>query len=140
MRSHLNLQVCIFPFFDGGFYITGPTKYMRMVRISLGFIDFRIWWDSHGAFEKGPFDSYAWKPGPAVQIPSKRQVDVVHAVGKQLPEGFDIAEDRSDLVIFQTEEKAAQKAAELGCGWQTAQFALVPASALHPNWEVRETA
>ncbi len=72
MRSNLNFQVCIFPFFDGGFYVTGPTKFMRMVRISLGFIDFRIWWDSHGTVAAGPFDAYEKRPGPFVDIPAKR--------------------------------------------------------------------
>lgn len=56
-RSHLNLQVCVYPYFDGGFYISGPHGPLnRMARIGLGVIDFRIWWvsaDSHkGGKEK----------------------------------------------------------------------------------------
>ena len=45
MSNHLNIQVCIFPRFDGGFYFTGPHGRMnRFVRLALGFIDFRVWW------------------------------------------------------------------------------------------------
>jgi hypothetical protein len=44
-RPHLNIQVCIYPFFDGGIYINigrGPLN--RLVRVSLAVIDLRLWW------------------------------------------------------------------------------------------------
>lgn len=48
----LQFQLCFYPFFDGGFYVTGPHGALnRMVRVSLGVIDFRIWWDDRRHFK-----------------------------------------------------------------------------------------
>ena len=45
MSNHLNIQICLYPRFDGGFYFSGPRGPLnRMVRLSLGLIDFRLWW------------------------------------------------------------------------------------------------
>jgi hypothetical protein len=45
-KCSLQFQLCLYPFFDGGFYLSGPYGPLnRAVRISLGVIDFRIWWD-----------------------------------------------------------------------------------------------
>jgi hypothetical protein len=41
---HLGLQVCFYPKFDGGFYLNGPHHRNLVFRISLGVIDFRLWW------------------------------------------------------------------------------------------------
>jgi len=43
MKPHLNFQLCIHPFWDGGFYVNG-NKQMRMIRFGLGLLDFRVWW------------------------------------------------------------------------------------------------
>lgn len=50
MLPCLNLQVCLYPFGNGGIYFTlghGPMN--RMVRLSLAFFDVRLWWQGHGA-------------------------------------------------------------------------------------------
>lgn len=53
-KASLQFQLCIYPFLDGGFYVNGPHGGLnRCIRIGLGVVDFRIWWDDqramHGA-------------------------------------------------------------------------------------------
>lgn len=56
-KCSLQFQLCFYPFFDGGFYCSGPCGPLtRMVRVSLGVVDFRIWWDDRRGFI--PFDVY----------------------------------------------------------------------------------
>ena len=45
MKPYLNLQLCIYPWCDGGFYYSLNRRAL-MFRFALGFIDFRIWWDN----------------------------------------------------------------------------------------------
>jgi hypothetical protein len=53
----LQFQLCIYPFFDGGFFLTiGKGPLNRMIRLGMGFADFRIWWDDRRHFI--PFDCY----------------------------------------------------------------------------------
>lgn len=45
---HLNLQVTIYPLFNGGIYFNNgfriPNGLNRWIRVGLGFIDLRVWW------------------------------------------------------------------------------------------------
>lgn len=51
-KSSLYFQICFYPWFDGGFYFTGPHGPMpRMMRVSVGVIDFRIWWDNRASYK-----------------------------------------------------------------------------------------
>jgi hypothetical protein len=43
-QPNLNIQVCFYPLFNGGLYLTFSWS-MKMLRVSLGVIDFRLWWD-----------------------------------------------------------------------------------------------
>lgn len=57
MSNHLNIQVCIYPRFDGGFYVSGPRGPMnRMVRVGLGIIDIRLWWVTTGGNSARAFE------------------------------------------------------------------------------------
>lgn len=43
-RGNLNIQICIYPFLDGGIYLTF-SKREKMIRVSIALIDLRLWWD-----------------------------------------------------------------------------------------------
>lgn len=65
----LQFQLCIYPFFDGGFYLTiGHGQLNRMIRLGIGVADFRIWLDDRRNFI--PFDVY---PDDAGRLPSQQQ-------------------------------------------------------------------
>ena len=45
MRPHLNIQLCLYPFLDGGLYFAGPHGPLNLCwRVGLVFIDLRVWW------------------------------------------------------------------------------------------------
>lgn len=49
MNPCFSIQICLFPRFNGGFYVTGPSEHMLAVRIAIGFMDIRFWWQpAHG--------------------------------------------------------------------------------------------
>lgn len=58
MRPNVNIQICFYPYFNGGFYLSGSffKPMNRMMRLSLGFIDFRLWFDitEGGLVKQGP--------------------------------------------------------------------------------------
>ncbi len=74
MTPCFSIQICFYPRFNGGFYITGPGKYMTQARMALGFVDIRLWWQpGHDAEFVGMMrDSPAVDPSEYFTIPAKQ--------------------------------------------------------------------
>lgn len=63
----LNIQVNIFPLFNGGLYVTvGQGSLNRMIRVGLLFIDLRLWLQG---FERGPSPALRMPPGEGGNLP-----------------------------------------------------------------------
>jgi hypothetical protein len=45
MKPNLNLQLCIYPHLDAGWY-ANASRLMLMVRVGFGIADFGIWYDN----------------------------------------------------------------------------------------------
>jgi hypothetical protein len=61
-KPRLEIQICLFPFFSGGFYFTGPSGPLnRSFRTALFFIDLRIRLELPGDYDQCAFQPQVTK-------------------------------------------------------------------------------